>query len=83
MILQALPDIIKIKETTLKFANVSDLMYHYLQGDLGQDKKFIYYLEKIADEQLTVLEEFNTLNSSKLLWGFGKFVNKNIAPGYA
>lgn len=29
------------------------------------------------------MEEFNTLNSSKLLWGFGKFVNKHIAPGYA
>ena len=67
MIMQALPEIIKKKESTLKFANVSDLMFHYIQGDLGQDKKFIYYLEKIADDQLTVLEEFNTLNSSKLL----------------
>jgi hypothetical protein len=83
MIMQALPEIIKKKEATLKFANVSDLMFHYIQGDLGQDKKFIYYLEKIADDQLTVLEEFNTLNSSKLLWGYGKFVNKNIAPGFA
>ncbi|MFM7856593.1 MAG: alkaline phosphatase family protein, partial [Flammeovirgaceae bacterium] len=44
-------EIIKKKESTLKFANVSDLMYHYMQGDLGKDKKFIYYLEKIADDQ--------------------------------
>jgi len=50
MILKTLPELIKKKESTLKFANVSDLMYHYMQGDLGQDKKFIYYLEKIADD---------------------------------
>ena len=30
-----------------------------------------------------VKEEFNTHNSAKLLWGFGKFVNKNLSPGYA
>jgi hypothetical protein len=35
MIMQALPEIIKKKESTLKFANVSDLMFHYIQGDLG------------------------------------------------
>ena len=83
LILQSLTDIIHRKESQLKFANVSDLMYHYVQGEMVQDKKFIYYLEKIADDQLTVLEEFNTLNSSKLLWGYGKFVNKNLSPGYS
>jgi hypothetical protein len=67
----------------MKFANVSDLMYHYVTGDVVQNKKFIYYLEKVADDQLTILEQFNTLNSAKLLWGFGKFVNKNIAPRYS
>jgi len=67
----------------LKFSNVSDLMYHYVQGDMLQDKKFIYYLEKTADDQLTLLEEFNTLNTSKMLWGYGKFVNKNMSPGFS
>ena len=67
----------------MKFSNVSDLMYHYVQGDMLQDKKFIYYLEKTADDQLTLLEEFNTLNTSKLLWGYGKFVNKNMSPGFS
>lgn len=67
----------------MKFSNVSDLMYHYVQGDMLQDKKFIYYLEKTADDQLTLVEEFNTLNTSKLLWGYGKFVNKNMSPGFS
>jgi hypothetical protein len=58
-------------------------MYHFVQGGMTQNKNFIYYLEKVADDQLTLKEEFNTLNSSKLLWGFGKFVNRSLAPYFA
>jgi hypothetical protein len=83
LLLKALLEIIKKKESQMKFANVSDLMYHYIQGDIVQNKKFIYYLEKLADDQLLLKEEFNTLNSAKLLWSFGKFMNKTLAPGFA
>jgi hypothetical protein len=34
MILETLPEIIKKKESQIKFANISDLMYHYVQGDI-------------------------------------------------
>lgn len=67
----------------MKFSNISDLIYHYVQGEMVQDKKFIYYLEKVADDMLVIKEEFNTINSAKLLWGYSKFVNKSIAPYYA
>jgi len=49
-----LSEAIKKKETTLRFSNVSDIMFHYVSGDMTQNKKFIYYLEKVADEQLTL-----------------------------
>jgi hypothetical protein len=55
-------------------------MYHYVGGGMVQNKNFIYYLEKIADDQLVVKEKFNTMMTAKLLWGFGKFVNKNLSP---
>jgi tRNA G18 (ribose-2'-O)-methylase SpoU len=55
-ILNQLTEVIRHKEHQLRFSNVSDLMYHYLQGDMVQNKKFIYYLEKVADDQLTVKE---------------------------
>ena len=58
-------------------------MFHYVTGGVTQNKKFIYYLEKVADEQLTMKEQFNTFNTAKLLWGFGKFVNKSLSPYYA
>jgi hypothetical protein len=37
----------------------------------------------VADEQLTLKEQFNTHNTAKLLWGFGKFVNKGLSPHFA
>lgn len=83
MVLASLSEVVKKKEQSIKFAQVSDLMYHFVGGDMVQNKQFIYYLEKVADDQLTLREEFNTLNSAKLLWGFGKFVNKQIAPYFA
>ena len=58
-------------------------MYHYVGGGMVQNKSFIYYLEKIADDQLVVKEKFNTMMTAKLLWGFGKFVNKNLSPKFA
>lgn len=58
-------------------------MFHYVQGDVVQNKRFIYYLEKLADDSLTLKDYFNTHNTSKLLWGFAKFVNKNVAPQFA
>lgn len=49
-ILTLLPEIIKKKEASFKFSNVGDLMYHFVQGGMTQNKNFIYYLEKVADD---------------------------------
>jgi hypothetical protein len=84
MILQSLTEVIKKKETALKFSQVTDIMYHFVNGDMGlSNKNFVYFLEKVADDQLTVKEEFNTLNSTKLLWAYGKFMNRTLAPHFA
>ena len=50
MLLSHLSEIIKKKESQMKFANVSDLMYHFVTGELVQNKQFIYYLEKVVDD---------------------------------
>jgi len=79
-VLGELAEAVKKKEATFRFSNVSDLMYHYSVGGLTHNKRFLYYLEKVADEQLTLKEQFNTHNTAKLLWGFAKFVNKGLSP---
>lgn len=84
MILSSLTEIVKKKESALKFSQVSDLMYHFVNGGMSAaNKNFIYFLEKVADDQLTLKEEFNTLNSTKLLWAYGKFMNRSLAPYFA
>jgi hypothetical protein len=82
--LSSLTEAIKKKESNIKFSQVSELMFHFVNSELShQQKDFIYYLEKVADDQLTLKEEFNTLNSTKLLWGYGKFMNRSLAPYYS
>ena len=49
---------------------------------MTQNKKFFYYLEKVADDQLMLKENFQTVNASKILWGLGKFVNRGLAPKF-
>ena len=57
-------------------------MYHYASSGMLQNKKIFYYLEKVAKDQLILKEKFNTINSTKLLWGFGKFFNRGLAPEF-
>lgn len=42
----------------------------------------MYLLEKEADEKLALKEKFNTINSSRVLWGFSRFVNKQLSPSF-
>jgi hypothetical protein len=43
---------------------------------------FVYFLEKEATEHLMLKDEFNTIGSTKLLWGLSKFANRSLAPGF-
>ncbi|CDW74365.1 UNKNOWN [Stylonychia lemnae] len=81
-ILSELPDIIQKKSEEINFSQISDLMFHYTSADMMQNKNFIYFLEKTAEDQLILREKFITLNSARLIWGFGKFMNRRLQPRY-
>eukprot|EP00347_Sterkiella_histriomuscorum_P004264 403361113 len=81
-ILSDLPDIIRRKESEISVAQISDIMYHYTSAEVMQNKSFIYYLHKLADEQIMVHEKFVSNSTAKLLWGFGKFVNRKLQPRF-
>lgn len=43
-------------------------------------RQFIYDLEQVALEKLTLKDAFTTIDSTKLLWGLAKFQNRKISP---
>lgn len=75
--------IIAIKKEELRLSNLSDVMFYYSSSDsMIHDKQFMYFLEKEANLRVTLKEEFNTLNSARLLWGFSKFINRSLTPAF-
>lgn len=81
--MNSMKGIFKKKKDSLSLSNLSEIMYLYNCGNLAQDKQFIYFVEKEALGMVTVKDEFNTLNATKLLWGLAKFSNRSICPYYS
>ncbi len=72
--------ILKKPEDFMKMSHVSDLMFLFANAGLKSTKNFMYQIERIADQKLALKEEFITINSTRLLWGFSKFLNSKLAP---
>lgn len=45
-------------------------------------RQFIYDLENAAEDKLVMKDMFNTIDSTKLLWGLSKFMNRNLNPAF-
>ena len=65
--------------------NISDLMFAYgavANQSVNDKRQFIYDLENTSIEKLTMKDKFNTVDSTKLLWGLAKFTNRNLNPQF-
>ena len=81
-ILSDLAPMIRKKQAEFTLASLGDLMFLFAAADMTHDRPFFYYLEKQAEDQLTTHEKFTTLNSTRLLWGFGRFVARGLQPRF-
>lgn len=62
-------------------ANLSDLMFCYSAvANVTEKRQFIYDIEAASISKLIMKDFFNTIDSTKLLWGLAKFVNRSLNP---
>jgi|TARA_B110001450_G_C17383138_1_gene384540 hypothetical protein len=62
-------------------ANLSDIMYSYSAiANITEQRQFIYDIENTAISKLILKDKFNTINSTKFLWGLAKFQNRLLNP---
>lgn len=47
---------------------------------VNNKRQFIYDLENTALDKLILKDKFNTINSTRLLWGLAKFTNRHLNP---
>jgi len=79
-LLKALEQPIIAKLETCSIANLSDILFAYSNVALTENLKGL--LEKSVQDKLELKENFNTWNSTKILWSLAKFQNFIIAPGF-
>jgi hypothetical protein len=60
--------------STVSIANLGEIIFCYgAIANIYEKRQFFYDIESIALEKITLKEKFNTVNSTKFLWGLSKF----------
>ena len=58
-------------------------MYYYSAiVNVTEKRQFIYDIEKAAMDKLILKDMFNSIYSTKFLWGLSKFTNRNLCPTF-
>jgi hypothetical protein len=63
--------------------NLSDLMFAYTAiapMAVNDKRQFLYDIENAAYKKVVMKDKFNTVNSTKMLWGYSKFINRHLNP---
>mgnify|MGYP006893259590 CR=1 FL=1 len=58
-------------------------MYAYgaiAPAELNDKRQFLYDLENSAIDKVVMKDKFNTIDTTRMLWGLAKFTNRNLNP---